>query len=63
MDGSTREPDQAAVQSLSVTDKEEKRDRETEWGNEGGCVRKDEPRKPAAAVVGGIANDNGADAD
>ena len=63
MDASTREPNQAALQSPSATEKEEKRDRETEWENEGARVRRDESRKPAAAAVGIIANDNGADAD
>ena len=63
MDASTREPDRAALQSPSVTEKEERRVRETEWENERGRVRRDESRKPAAVVVGGIANDNGADAD
>ena len=62
MDALTREPDQAAVQSPSVTEKEEKRDREMEWENEGGRVRRDELRNPAAAVVGGMANHNRADA-
>ena len=58
MDALTHEPDRAAEQSLPITENEEQRNREMEWENEGGRVRKVERRKRAAAVAGSIANDN-----